>query len=106
MSNRNFNRAELFADMPESALTTVRKQLMKALIKNGENWNDVIGCTLSDSELDEINMFYDEINAVNFEKSFALWTKNNVYFSRSYRDEDWQGVFTLSRFVNDSVSKT
>ena len=92
--------------LPESALTTIRKQLMKELIKKGENWGDVIGCTLSDSELDETTELYYEFNAAWSEKHFALWTKNNVYFSRSYRDEDWLYVVTLSRFVDDSVSKS
>ncbi len=66
--------------------TTWRIQINAEMKENGETWEDVESCTLSDDELDkEFNSGY----GMNEGEPFTLWTVGYVYFPVNYDGSEW-----------------
>lgn len=54
----------------------------------GESWEDVESCTLSEEEL---NVVFDNGYGGKEGKPFTLWTKKRVYFPVCYDGSEWTG---------------
>lgn len=69
-------------------MTTWRAQITHEFYANRDSWEDVVHCTLSDSELDtEFNDGWGVTNG----QPFTLWTENYVYFPICYDGAEWVG---------------
>ena len=65
----------------EEYLTTWRELIRDELDRQGEYWDQVIHCTLTEKELDT---HFDADLGVREGKSFYAWTKSRVYFALEY----------------------
>jgi hypothetical protein len=70
------------------AITTWRQELEEEFKAHGEDFDDVVQCTLSETELD-----YEFDDSYGFENGmpFTLWTVNRVYFPVCYHGSEWVG---------------
>lgn len=66
--------------------TTWRRQISERLESNGEQWADVVACTLSAADLDR--PFHDDYGACEG-RPFTLWTRTRVYFPVCYDGAEW-----------------
>lgn len=74
--------------------------LSKALKENGENWQDVVSHTLSDSDL---HLPFDTGFGGSYGKSFTLWTRNRAYFPAVYDGLEW--VESVSRHPDGAPTR-
>ena len=65
---------------------TWRKLITDEMLHRIETWDDVVQCTLSDSELD--TEFYDGYGGSSG-KPFTLWTQHRVYYPVVYDGAEW-----------------
>jgi len=56
--------------------------------KHGENFKDVVECTLNQEEL---MVKFDSSFGMSCGKPFTLWTTNRVYFPVTYDGAEWVG---------------
>lgn len=62
-------------------MSTWRELISEEFESSNDTWEDVVACTLSETELDvEFYGDYGELNG----KPFTLWTKKRVYFPITY----------------------
>jgi hypothetical protein len=67
-------------------MTTWRKEIVDAMEEVYDSWDNVVGCTLSDGELDvEFNADFGTVEG----QAFMLWTKSRVYFPVVYDGSEW-----------------
>jgi hypothetical protein len=67
-------------------MTTWRKQIKIEMAKHGEDFGDVLGCTLDDAGLDTE---FDEESGGAEGEAFTLWTGKRVYFPATYDGAEW-----------------
>ena len=72
----------------DTRITTWRKAIESALAEQGETFQDIIHCTLSDAELDV--EFYCGYGSEEGDP-FTAWTEKNVYFPIGYDGAEWVG---------------
>ena len=75
--------------------TNWRQDLTEAMNHNGETWQDVEACTLSESQLD---VTFDHGYGGENGSPFTLWTKHRVYFPACYDGSEW--VASVARNPN------
>jgi hypothetical protein len=63
-------------------MTSWREEITEAMEIAGESWDEVVGCTLTEAELD--SRFRDEHKAEAEGQPFTLWTEHRVYFPTVY----------------------
>ena len=68
--------------------TTWRKEIIHAMQINKDTWDNIIACTLTDSDL---NMSFDNGYGAIEGKPFTVWTKHYVYFPACYDGAEWVG---------------
>jgi hypothetical protein len=76
--------------------TTWQLELEKAMTKAGESGKEIVGCTLTQQELDV--KFPVDYGAPHG-KSFTLWTANRVYFPVAVNGLEW--VESVPRYPNN-----
>lgn len=65
---------------------TWRALIEHSLKHDGATWDDVVACTLSESELDTpFDSGYGSANGT----PFTLWTETRVYFPAVYEGAEW-----------------
>lgn len=69
-------------------MTTWREEITDAMNRNKDVWDNVVHCTLSESDLD--TEFYGGRGGTNG-KPFTLWTEKYVYFPVCYDGSEWAG---------------
>lgn len=65
-----------------------KDMLIKCMSYNGETWEDVIDCTLSEELL---NQKFDSGHGGTEGEPFTLWTNKRVYFPVCYDGAEWVG---------------
>lgn len=81
-------------------ITSWRKLLKQALKKNGENFNSLASCTLTDAELyRKFDHGYGLVNGT----PFTAWSANYVYFPARYDGSEW--VASVPRNPNGSPTR-
>ena len=65
-----------------------KKLIQDEMEQQGETFEDVVECTLTDEEL--VVEFYDGFGGSEG-KPFTLWTTNRVYFPVVYDGAEWVG---------------
>lgn len=80
-------------------LVTWRQKISERMAGNGESFDDMVRCTLSDAELDTR---FDDGFGSNEGKSFTLWTKARVYFPTDY--DGLEGVRSVPRDPCDEAT--
>lgn len=78
--------------MAERKLTTWRKQITIEMERRGEEWKDVVSCTL---EEDSLNIKFYDGYGTSCGTPFTLWTQERVYFPVVYDGAEW--VESVSR---------
>ena len=78
-------------------MTTWRKEISDALDENNETWQDVVGNTLRNDQLDAE---FDGGYGMPEGEPFTVWTSENVYFPWVY--DGREGVACVPRNPNDS----
>lgn len=69
-------------------MTTWRKEIAEIMATHNENWGDVVGCSISDAQLDKE---FDGGWGGHEGAAFTLWTENRVYFPVVYDGAEWVG---------------
>lgn len=65
-----------------------RTMIVEEMELHGENWDNVVSCTLSDEELDTQ---FDDGYGGSEGAPFTLWTEKRVYFPCVYDGSEWVG---------------
>lgn len=68
--------------------TTWRQEISRVMALNGDGWEDMEHCTISDEELDR--QFEAKAWAIKG-APFTAWTRDFVYFPVCYDGEEWCG---------------
>lgn len=76
-------------------MATWRDLIGAELKAQGEDWGDVVSCTLSEQELD---VRFDDGFGAEEGKPFTVWTVHRVYFPLCYDGAEWCG--SVSRNPN------
>lgn len=66
--------------------TTWRKLISNEMVQNGDLWENVVSCTLSDSDLDKA---FDAGYGLVEGQPFTIWTRTHVYFPASHGGAEW-----------------
>jgi hypothetical protein len=72
--------------LKETIMNCWEKMLTSALEHNGESWDDVLHCTIS--EVERARMFDPGFGSADG-ASFTLWTKDWVYSDHEYDGSQW-----------------
>ena len=81
-------------------MTTWRKEFEKVFKLNGDHWQDIISCTLSDEEIDvEFDDGYGGTNG----RPFTAWSKRYVYFPACYDGAEW--IAYVSRKIDNKPTE-
>lgn len=76
-------------------MATWKELITTELTNQGETWQDVKSCTLTESELHiEFDDGYGGVEG----KPFTLWTRKRVYFPICYDGAEW--CASVSRIIN------
>jgi hypothetical protein len=65
---------------------TWRELIAREMSSRGESWADIVACTLTGTELDEM---FDSGFGCSEGKPFTAWTKEHVYFPACYDGSEW-----------------
>jgi hypothetical protein len=79
--------------------TNWRTMIGANMAEHGESPDDIVSCTLTDTELDET---FDNGFGGSEGKPFTLWTKKRVYFPVVYDGAEW--VASVSRRPNGKAT--
>lgn len=69
-------------------LATWRNMISDEMVEHGDEWREVVACTLTENELDAK---FDRGYGGSEGKPFTLWTSTRVYFPVVYDGAEWVG---------------
>lgn len=69
-------------------MRTWRESIASAMMRNNDSVDNIVAKTVTDAEMDEpVEDGHGNINSI----AFTIWTRNHVYFSVCYGDNETIG---------------